>query len=55
MTANPRRGFLVGDIFEHAARAVPDRTAGYSGTPLLTKLGIREGHLVLLSGAPAGA
>jgi len=29
-------------------------TAGYSGTPLARKLGIREGHRVLLAGAPAG-
>jgi hypothetical protein len=29
-------------------------TAGYSGTPLPRKLGIREGHRVLLAGAPAG-
>jgi hypothetical protein len=29
-------------------------TAGYSGTPLPRKLGIRDGHRVLLAGAPAG-
>ena len=28
--------------------------AGYSGTPLPQKLGIRAGHRVLLDGAPAG-
>jgi len=28
--------------------------AGYSGTPLTQKLGIRPGHRVLLDGAPAG-
>ena len=28
--------------------------AGYSGTPLPTKLGIKAGHRVLLDGAPAG-
>jgi hypothetical protein len=28
--------------------------AGYSGTPLARKLGIAEGHAVLLDGAPAG-
>ncbi|WP_327141849.1 DUF3052 domain-containing protein [Nocardia sp. NBC_01327] len=28
--------------------------AGYSGTPLARKLGIKEGSRVLLSGAPAG-
>ena len=28
--------------------------AGYSGTPLPTKLGIKEGHRVALVGAPAG-
>ncbi|MCC6235966.1 MAG: DUF3052 domain-containing protein [Dehalococcoidia bacterium] len=28
-------------------------TAGYSGTPLATKLGIKEGHTVVLEGAPA--
>jgi hypothetical protein len=29
-------------------------TAGYSGTPLPRKLGIREGSRLLLAGAPAG-
>ena len=29
-------------------------TAGYSGTPLPRKLGIKAGHRVLLDGAPAG-
>ena len=28
--------------------------AGYSGTPLSKKLGIKEGHRVLLAGAPDG-
>ena len=28
--------------------------AGYSGTPLARKLGIAEGHAVLLDGAPTG-
>lgn len=28
--------------------------AGYSGTPLLKKLGIKEGHRVLVRNAPAG-
>lgn len=28
--------------------------AGYSGTPLAQKLGIKEGHRVILLGAPAG-
>lgn len=28
-------------------------TAGYSGTPLPRKLGIRDGHRVLLAGAPS--
>ncbi|MEY2424168.1 MAG: hypothetical protein QOI95_4235 [Acidimicrobiaceae bacterium] len=28
--------------------------AGYSGTPLATKLGIKEGHTVALLGAPKG-
>jgi hypothetical protein len=28
--------------------------AGYSGTPLVRKLGIREGHRVALPGEPAG-
>jgi len=28
--------------------------AGYSGTPLAKKLGIKEGHSVVLAGAPAG-
>jgi hypothetical protein len=28
--------------------------AGYSGTPLVRKLGIKEGHTVVLLGAPAG-
>jgi hypothetical protein len=30
------------------------RAAGYSNTPLGRKLGIREGHVVALLGAPAG-
>jgi hypothetical protein len=29
-------------------------TAGYSGTPLSTKLGLRSGHVVALLGAPPG-
>lgn len=29
-------------------------TAGYSGTPLPQKLGIKEGHKVVLVGAPTG-
>jgi hypothetical protein len=29
-------------------------SAGYSGTPLVKKLGIKPGHRVLLLGAPAG-
>lgn len=29
-------------------------TTGYSGKPLLAKLGVRPGHRVLLDGAPAG-
>ncbi len=29
-------------------------TAGYSGTPLVRKLGIKAGHRVLLDAAPAG-
>jgi len=28
--------------------------AGYSGTPLAKKLGLKEGHSLLLTGAPAG-
>ncbi|HUH13317.1 MAG TPA: DUF3052 family protein [Longimicrobiales bacterium] len=32
----------------------PATPAGYSGTPLPRKLGIKDGHRVLLSGAPAG-
>ncbi|MEE9579298.1 MAG: DUF3052 domain-containing protein, partial [Gemmatimonadota bacterium] len=28
--------------------------AGYSGTPLAKKLGIKEGHVVLALGAPSG-
>jgi hypothetical protein len=28
--------------------------AGYSGTPLVRKLGIKDEHVVLLDGAPAG-
>ncbi len=28
--------------------------AGYSGTPLAKKLGLKEGHRALLAGAPAG-
>lgn len=37
-----------------ARPAVPGAMAGYSGTPLPRKLGIRAGHLVVLSSAPAG-
>lgn len=33
---------------------VPGAMAGYSGTPLPKKLGIRPGNLVVLSGAPGG-
>ena len=29
------------------------RVAGYSGTPLVRKLGIKDDHVVLLDGAPA--
>ncbi len=29
-------------------------TAGYSGTPLPRKLGVKDGHLVFLDGLPAG-
>src|SRR3954447_1921016 len=29
-------------------------TAGYSGTPLPTKLGVKDGHVVLLDRLPAG-
>ena len=32
----------------------PAPTAGYSGTPLPQKLGIKEGHVVATVGAPAG-
>jgi len=31
-----------------------DGHAGYSGTPLVTKLGIREGHRIAVLGAPEG-
>lgn len=37
-----------------ASPVVPGAMDGYSGTPLPRKLGIRPGHLVVLSGAPAG-
>lgn len=30
------------------------KQAGYSGTPLAKKLGLKEGHALLLVGAPAG-
>lgn len=33
--------------------ALTGKAAGYSGTPLSTKLGIRQGHVVHLKGAPA--
>jgi hypothetical protein len=36
------------------AEAKAEKTAGYSGTPLPQKLGIKEGHHVALLGAPAG-
>lgn len=32
----------------------PSRGAGYSGTPLAKKLGLRPGHVLALVGAPAG-
>ena len=34
--------------------AEPRGPAGYSGTPLVRKLGIKPGHRVLLAGAPDG-
>jgi hypothetical protein len=34
--------------------AMTSATAGYSGTPLHRKLGIKPGHLVLVRGAPPG-
>jgi hypothetical protein len=36
------------------ARAEDVAMAGYSGTPLRTKIGVRDGDVVLLDGAPAG-
>ena len=45
MTLDVARSDLCDD-----ARAM----AGYSGTPLAQKLGIKEGHRVVLLGAPAG-
>jgi len=33
---------------------VPTPTAGYSGTPLAKKLGVKDGHVVLLDRLPAG-
>jgi hypothetical protein len=33
---------------------LPAVTAGYSGTPLCRKLGIKDGHVVALLGEPAG-
>lgn len=33
---------------------LPGRMAGYSGTPLARKLGIKNGHVVALLGEPAG-
>jgi hypothetical protein len=50
----------VVEAIHHAVRTepdapvVPDTMAGYSGSPLPKKLGIREGTLVALLGAPAG-
>lgn len=35
-------------------RRQASRTAGYSGTPIAKKLGIREGHSLLLISAPDG-
>ena len=32
----------------------PDSTAGYSGTPLPRKLGVKDGHVVLLDRLPDG-
>jgi hypothetical protein len=34
--------------------AKPSASAGYSGTPLVTKLGIREGHRLAVLDAPEG-
>ena len=34
--------------------SAPPSVAGYSGTPLLQKLGVKEGHKVGLVGAPTG-
>ena len=34
--------------------APTDRPAGYSGTPLPRKLGVKDGHVVLLDRLPAG-
>jgi CheY-like chemotaxis protein len=38
----------------HVNPIVPNTMAGYSGTPLPRKLGIREGSVVALLGAPVG-
>ena len=37
-----------------AARKAAGATAGYSGKPLVEKLGIKPGHLVLIRNAPRG-
>jgi len=50
----------IADVLKTAIRNVPEfpvapkMMAGYSGTPLPKKLGIKEGGAVLLSGAPDG-
>jgi hypothetical protein len=39
-------------MFERVAVRQDDPMAGYSGTPLITKLGIKDAHTVLLDGLP---
>ncbi|HEY5989940.1 MAG TPA: hypothetical protein VIV12_26680 [Streptosporangiaceae bacterium] len=44
--AEPRPGDIAG--------VTPERTAGYSGTPLPRKLGIKPGHTISFVAAPPG-
>lgn len=36
------------------SRAKPASTAGYSGTPLVAKLGVKQGTTIAVVGAPRG-
>lgn len=51
----PRRRdqhYRAGRIVPQAQQSRPVKTSGYSGTPLVKKLGIKDGHRIALLGAP---